>query len=70
MNGDFSDIVRILKKVINNDSNVLNVALAAKCIAALANGLRKAFANQGALVRRRDFVESALLVSISLKSDS
>jgi cytoskeleton-associated protein 5 len=48
--GDFGDMVRILKKVVNNDSNVMNVALAAKCIAALASGLRKAFSPLAASV--------------------
>ncbi|XP_044126163.1 cytoskeleton-associated protein 5 isoform X1 [Bufo gargarizans] len=41
--GDYGDLVRALKKVIGKDTNVLLVALAAKCVAALASGLRKKF---------------------------
>ncbi|XP_068116838.1 cytoskeleton-associated protein 5 isoform X2 [Hyperolius riggenbachi] len=41
--GDFGDLVRALKKVIGKDTNVLLVALAAKCVAGLAAGLRKKF---------------------------
>ncbi|XP_066556633.1 cytoskeleton-associated protein 5 isoform X2 [Amia ocellicauda] len=42
-NGDFGDLVRALKKVIGKDSNVMLVALAAKCVTGLASGLRKKF---------------------------
>ena len=48
--GEYGDLVRMLKKVIASDSNVVNVALAAKCIQCLATGLRKAFTAQGATV--------------------
>ncbi|GCB74029.1 hypothetical protein scyTo_0003113 [Scyliorhinus torazame] len=41
--GDYADLVRALKKVIGKDSNVLLVALGAKCLAGLASGLRKKF---------------------------
>ncbi|XP_072905784.1 cytoskeleton-associated protein 5 isoform X4 [Hemitrygon akajei] len=41
--GDYLDVVRALKKVIGKDSNVLLVALGAKCLAGLAAGLRKRF---------------------------
>ncbi|XP_056382427.1 LOW QUALITY PROTEIN: cytoskeleton-associated protein 5 [Hyla sarda] len=41
--GDYGDLVRALKKVVGKDTNVLLVALAAKCIAGLASGLRKKF---------------------------
>ncbi|XP_078405682.1 cytoskeleton-associated protein 5 [Cetorhinus maximus] len=41
--GDYADVVRALKKVIGKDSNVLLVALGAKCLAGLACGLRKKF---------------------------
>ncbi|XP_067902567.1 cytoskeleton-associated protein 5 isoform X2 [Heterodontus francisci] len=41
--GDYADVVRALKKVIGKDSNVLLVALGAKCLAGLAAGLRKKF---------------------------
>uniref|UniRef100_A0A8D3B630 Cytoskeleton associated protein 5 n=1 Tax=Scophthalmus maximus TaxID=52904 RepID=A0A8D3B630_SCOMX len=42
-NGDYGDLVRALKKVVGKDANVMLVALAAKCLAALASGLRKKF---------------------------
>ncbi|XP_031420118.1 cytoskeleton-associated protein 5 isoform X2 [Clupea harengus] len=42
-NGDYGDLVRALKKVIGKDSNVMLVALAAKCVTGLAVGLRKKF---------------------------
>lgn len=42
-NGDYGDMVRALKKIISKDSNVIVIALAGKCLAALANGLKKRF---------------------------
>ncbi|XP_051885307.1 cytoskeleton-associated protein 5 isoform X2 [Pristis pectinata] len=48
--GDYSDVVRALKKVIGKDSNVLLVALGAKCLAGLAAGLRKKFQSYAAHV--------------------
>ncbi|KOC71291.1 Cytoskeleton-associated protein 5 [Habropoda laboriosa] len=42
-NGDYGDVVRSLKKVISKDINVLVVALAGKCLAGLATGLKKRF---------------------------
>lgn len=42
-NGDYGDLVRALKKVVQKDSNVICVALAAKCIAQIAVGLKKRF---------------------------
>lgn len=41
--GDFSDLVRTLKKLVAKDTNILVVALAGKCIAGLATGLKKKF---------------------------
>ncbi|NXF89408.1 CKAP5 protein, partial [Eubucco bourcierii] len=41
--GDYADLVKVLKKVVGKDTNVMLVALAAKCLAGLANGLRKKF---------------------------
>ncbi|KYO21757.1 hypothetical protein Y1Q_0000466 [Alligator mississippiensis] len=41
--GDYADLVRVLKKVVGKDTNVMLVALAAKCLAGLATGLRKKF---------------------------
>lgn len=42
-NGDYGDLVRTLKKIIQKDSNVLCTALAAKCLTGLASGLKKRF---------------------------
>ncbi|XP_066599618.1 protein mini spindles isoform X2 [Prorops nasuta] len=42
-NGDYADVVRVLKKMITKDSNVVVVALAGKCLAGLASGLKKRF---------------------------
>ncbi|XP_028287106.1 cytoskeleton-associated protein 5 isoform X2 [Parambassis ranga] len=42
-NGDYGDLVRALKKVVGKDANVILVAMAAKCLAGLATGLRKKF---------------------------
>uniref|UniRef100_A0A8C2K2L4 Cytoskeleton associated protein 5 n=1 Tax=Cyprinus carpio TaxID=7962 RepID=A0A8C2K2L4_CYPCA len=41
--GDYGDLARALKKVIGKDANVMLVAMAAKCLAGLATGLRKKF---------------------------
>uniref|UniRef100_A0A8C4N4N1 TOG domain-containing protein n=1 Tax=Eptatretus burgeri TaxID=7764 RepID=A0A8C4N4N1_EPTBU len=41
--GDYGELVRALKKVIAKDLNVMLVALAAKCLAGLASGLRRKF---------------------------
>ncbi|XP_066439476.1 cytoskeleton-associated protein 5-A isoform X2 [Eleutherodactylus coqui] len=48
--GDYGDLVRALKKVVGKDTNVLLVALAAKCLAGLAAGLRKKFGSYAGLV--------------------
>ncbi|TGZ55924.1 Uncharacterized protein DBV15_12999, partial [Temnothorax longispinosus] len=42
-NGDYGDVVRVLKKIISKDTNVLVVTLAGKCLAYLAAGLKKRF---------------------------
>ncbi|CAG9862957.1 unnamed protein product [Phyllotreta striolata] len=42
-NGDYGDLVRALKKVIQKDSNVVCVAIAGRCIGGLAAGLKKKF---------------------------
>ncbi|XP_055533540.1 protein mini spindles isoform X2 [Wyeomyia smithii] len=41
--GDYGDVVRALKKVVVKDTNVVLVALAAKCLAMVAKGLGKKF---------------------------
>ncbi|XP_050293470.1 protein mini spindles isoform X2 [Anthonomus grandis grandis] len=51
-NGDYGDLVRALKKVIQKDSNVMCVAVAGRCVAGLANGLKKRFqVYSGALIQ-------------------
>uniref|UniRef100_A0A2S2Q544 Cytoskeleton-associated protein 5 n=1 Tax=Sipha flava TaxID=143950 RepID=A0A2S2Q544_9HEMI len=41
--GEYGDLVKALKKIITKDSNVIIVGIAAKCMAMLANGLKKRF---------------------------
>lgn len=41
--GDYGDVVRALKKVVSKDTNVVLVALAGKCLAALSRGIGKKF---------------------------
>ncbi|XP_063227944.1 protein mini spindles [Bacillus rossius redtenbacheri] len=41
--GDYGDLVRALKKIITKDTNVMVIAVAGKCLAGLANGLKKRF---------------------------
>ncbi|XP_015113427.1 protein mini spindles isoform X2 [Diachasma alloeum] len=41
--GDYGELVRVLKKIVSKDSNVVVVALAGKCLAGLASGLKKKF---------------------------
>ena len=43
--GEFGDLVRVLKKFISKDTNVMLVTLAAQCIAGIAKGLRQGFKN-------------------------
>nr|XP_039262114.1 cytoskeleton-associated protein 5-like [Styela clava] len=42
-NGDYGDLVKVLKKVVSKDTNVMLVTIAAKCLAGLAKGIRKKF---------------------------
>ncbi|PIK41381.1 putative cytoskeleton-associated protein 5 [Apostichopus japonicus] len=41
--GDYADLVKVLKKTISKDTNVMIVASAGKCLAGLGNGLKKKF---------------------------
>ena len=50
-NGDFGDLVPMIRKVVASDSNVVNVALPAKCLGCMATGLRKAFSSLASTVR-------------------
>ncbi|XP_062581374.1 cytoskeleton-associated protein 5-A-like [Saccostrea cucullata] len=45
--GDYGQLVRALLKVISKDTNVMLVALGGKCLAGIANGLRKKFTPYG-----------------------
>ncbi|CAF3386918.1 unnamed protein product [Rotaria sp. Silwood2] len=42
---DYTELVKVLKKIVAKDSNVPVVLVAAKCLTALAKGLRKTFKN-------------------------
>lgn len=42
--GDYSELIKQLKKMIGKDTNVVVVAAAAKCLAGIAKGLRNSFA--------------------------
>lgn len=46
---DYYELVNDLQKLVNKDSNVNIVVVAAKCIAGIANGLRKDFAKYASL---------------------
>ena len=48
-NGDHNDLIRVLKKFISKDANVILVALAAQCLTGIAKGLRSNF-KQGATI--------------------
>lgn len=68
--GDFGDLVRVLKKFIQKDTNVMLVALAAQCLAGLAKGLRtgfKSYANVCLPVLLEKFKEKKLNVVTALK---
>lgn len=41
--GDYADLVKTLKKIIDKDSNVVVVALAGRCLGGLAAGLKRKF---------------------------
>ncbi|XP_037791590.1 cytoskeleton-associated protein 5-like [Penaeus monodon] len=41
--GDYHDLMKILKKIIGKDTNVMIVAVAAQCLTGLAKGLKKKF---------------------------
>lgn len=41
--GDYHDLMKVLKKIIGKDSNVMIVAVAAQCLTGLAKGLKKKF---------------------------
>uniref|UniRef100_T1HV74 TOG domain-containing protein n=1 Tax=Rhodnius prolixus TaxID=13249 RepID=T1HV74_RHOPR len=49
-NADYSELLRALKKVIHKDANIVVIGVAIKCIAGLANGLKKNFNNYSSLI--------------------
>ena len=68
--GDYHELVKVLKKFISKDSNVMLVALAAKCLAGLAKGLRNHFkqlANNSLSTLLEKFKEKKLNVVTALK---
>ncbi|CAB4053900.1 CKAP5 [Lepeophtheirus salmonis] len=70
--GDFNEIIRVLKKFITKDTNVMLVAIAAQCIAGIAKGLRSSF-KQGAVILLPACIETIqedLLASLKHKTPS
>jgi len=68
--GDYLDVVKVLKKFISKDTNVMLVALAANCLAGLAKGLRSHFkqhANNGLSTLLEKFKEKKLNVVTALR---
>jgi cytoskeleton-associated protein 5 len=45
--GDYNDVIRVLKKFVAKDANVMLVTLAAQCLAGLAKGLRTGVRHHG-----------------------
>ena len=68
--GDYHEVVKVLKKFIAKDTNVMLVALAAQCLAGLARGLRSAFKQQASTslsVLLEKFKEKKLNVVTALR---
>lgn len=68
--GEYGDIVKVLKKLVGKDANVVVVGLAAKCLADLAGRLRKSFhpyAHSCVLVVLEKFKEKKQTVIINLR---
>ncbi|XP_015786397.1 cytoskeleton-associated protein 5-A [Tetranychus urticae] len=68
--GDYGDVVKILKRLIAKDSNVVVVGVAAKCLAELAGKLRKSFhpyAHSCVLVVLEKFKEKKQNVVVPLR---
>ncbi|XP_071956177.1 cytoskeleton-associated protein 5-A-like isoform X2 [Antedon mediterranea] len=68
--GDFAELVRVLKKVLSKDTNVMIVTVATKCLCGLAIGLRKKFnpfavACVGAILEK--FKEKKVMVVAALR---
>ncbi|KAF3822047.1 hypothetical protein GH733_007421 [Mirounga leonina] len=60
--GDYADLVKALKKVVGKDTNVMLVALAAKCLTGLAVGLRKKFGQYAGHTTLQNISEDVLAV--------
>ncbi|KAL4225289.1 Cytoskeleton associated protein 5 [Mactra antiquata] len=68
--GDYGSLVKALSKVVAKDTNVMMVALGAKCLAGLATGLRKKFspyASSCVQVYLDKFKEKKLMVVTALR---
>lgn len=68
--GQYGEVCAVLKKIITKDSNINVVALAAKCVTGLANGLRKKFQTYSGLLISAifgKFKEKKLNVVIALR---
>ncbi|KHJ48143.1 HEAT repeat protein [Trichuris suis] len=72
-NAQYGELVAVLKNIISKDSNVNVVAVASKCLAHLASGLRKKFSSfaimcypvvLGRLKERKPVVVSALVEAV------
>ncbi|KAJ8023557.1 Cytoskeleton-associated protein 5 [Holothuria leucospilota] len=68
--GDYADLVKVLKKTISKDTNVMIVAVAGKCLAGLGNGLKKKFSPYAALCIQailEKFKEKKVMVVTALR---
>ncbi|CAI8010225.1 Cytoskeleton-associated protein 5 [Geodia barretti] len=68
--GDFTELLKALKKVITKDSNVMVVAVAGNIVAGLATGLRKAFQSHAPFVLAgifEKFKEKKQMVVVALR---
>ena len=68
--GDYHELVKVLKKFVAKDTNVMLVALAAQCITGLAKGLRAGFkqsANSCLPVLLEKFKEKKVNVATALR---
>ncbi|CAN7938636.1 unnamed protein product, partial [Ixodes hexagonus] len=68
--GDYGDLVKVLRRMVSKDSNVVVVALAARCLAGLATGLRQRFhpyANACVSTCLEKFKEKKQAVAVALR---
>ncbi|XP_054161485.1 protein mini spindles-like [Oppia nitens] len=70
VSGDYSDLVRLLKRMVGKDTNIIVVTIATKCLGGLATALRKSFhsyANSCIQVIIEKFKEKKQTVVLSLR---